>query len=311
MATRKSDEGANGNQPQMGHKRKWRQDHGGDDGYFEAYSPKKRSSSTPDPFKIESTQRSTPNIEISTPKRRGRKPGTKMPPKLKDKEKSACRCFTPHNSSYYCQIIIISEMITVFVGETKETFAIHKTLLILHSSLVRQYLSDGQGEDGKLTLPNIKPAMFADFVWWMYNGTFLQDAEEAKLEEEDACTQLWAMGALLIAPGFQNFYIDDYQTWYQKNPQSWPSATRIELIYNLATKGSLFRKFAAHSHMVWNDLLERCPELVKDMALMGKAWNGTVAWDDVNRFHYMVEEVPVDEPEDVIAKGKKRQTVVN
>jgi hypothetical protein len=102
--------------------------------------------------------------------------------------------------------------------------------------------------------------------------------------------------------------MDDYQTWCQKNPQSWPSATGIELIYNLATKGSLFRKFAAHSvhckpplevcqegsreHMVWNDLLERCPELVKDMALMGKAWNGTVAWDDVNRFHYMVEEVP-------------------
>jgi hypothetical protein len=120
--------------------------------------------------------------------------------------------------------------------------------------------------------------------------------------------------------------MDDYQTWCQKNPQSWPSATGIELIYNLATKGSLFRKFAAHSvhckpplevcqegsreHMVWNDLLERCPELVKDMALMGKAWNGTVAWDDVNRFHYMVEEVPVDERwEDIILMARLKDDI--
>jgi hypothetical protein len=86
MATCKSDEGANGNQPQMGHKRKWRQDHGGDHRYFEAYSHKKPSTSTPDAFKIESTQPSTPNTEISTPKRRGRKLGSKVPLKLKDKE---------------------------------------------------------------------------------------------------------------------------------------------------------------------------------------------------------------------------------
>ncbi len=86
----------------------------------------------------------------------------------------------------------------MFVGETKETFAKHKTLLILYSSLIRQYLSDRQGEDRKLTLPNIKPSIFADFVCWMYNGTYLQDAEEAKVEEEDTCTQLWAIGALLI-----------------------------------------------------------------------------------------------------------------
>ena len=99
---------------------------------------------------------------------------------------------------------------------------------------------------------------------------------------------------------------------------------------------------------MWSDLLDYCPELVKDMALMGKAWNGTVAWDDVNRFHYMVEEGSLDErweeiilmerlkddivkavvngcrkskielahlnrhiAEGVKAKGKKRQTVVN
>ena len=69
---------------------------------------------------------------------------------------------------------------------------------MLHSGLVRQYLSDGQGEDGKLILPNIKPAMFANFVCWMYNSNYLQDAKEAKAEEDDAYTHFWAMGALLI-----------------------------------------------------------------------------------------------------------------
>ncbi|KAN0117074.1 hypothetical protein V8E51_003051 [Hyaloscypha variabilis] len=155
-------------------------------------------------------------------------------------------------------------MIKVFVCEAKETFAVHKTLLMLHSGLVRQYLSDGQGEDGKLTLIHIKPAMFADFVCWMYNGTYLQDAQQVK------------------APGFQNFCMDDYQT---------------------------------REHKVWNDLLDRCPELVKDMALMAKAWNGTVAWDDVNR-HYMAEEGSLDELwEDIIlmarSKGDAAKAAVN
>jgi len=88
-------------------------------------------------------------------------------------------------------------MITVFVGPENETFAVHKDLLKLHSGLIREYLADGTAEDRKLTLAAVKPAMFADFVSWIYNGSYLQDVAEAAKEEEDACTQLWTMGELL------------------------------------------------------------------------------------------------------------------
>ncbi|KAE9364780.1 hypothetical protein N431DRAFT_355108 [Stipitochalara longipes BDJ] len=356
MAKLRSNEGTGDNHPKKDLKRKWsREDHGEDQEFSDKpLTPKKRSASTSDVFNTESTPLkihgqtfNTPNTEVVTPKRRGRKPGTKMPPKTKEKDKVDCDCFTPHESSYRCQleakfgeycnistkIISTSQMITVFVGEGKETFAVHKDLLKLHSGLIREYLADDGGEDdssrddmGKLSLPTVKPTMFADFVSWMYNGNYLQDAKEAKKEEEDVCTQLWTMGAFLKAPGFQNFCMDDYQTWCKQNSQSWPSVAGIELIYKLAAKGSLFRRFAAHSvhckppfegckegskeHKEWSDFLDRCPELVMDMALMGKSWNGTVAWDDANRLDYMVEEVALDERwEDLILTARSKENV--
>ena len=51
-------------------------------------------------------------------------------------------------------------------------------------------------EDGKLTLPALKPNLFAEFVASMYAGDFLHDIEQA-LGEDDPCTQLWVMGASL------------------------------------------------------------------------------------------------------------------
>jgi len=247
MAKRKSDEGANENQPKKGHKCKWsREDRGGDQEFLDkACTPKKRSASTSavvnlldsTPVKLHQPP-NNPHSEIATPKRRGRKPGTKMEPKAKESDNTGCQCFTklpPHESSYRCQveakfpeyciissryvdfstsfayfrvanwplrsIISTSDMITVFVGPENETFAVHKDLLKLHSGLIREYTSNGDGDnnhdDGKLRLPTIKPAMFADFVSWVYNGSYLQDDPQANKEEEDACTQLWAMGSLL------------------------------------------------------------------------------------------------------------------
>jgi hypothetical protein len=92
-------------------------------------------------------------------------------------------------------------MITVFVGEEKETFAVHRDLLKLHSGLVREHFewrAAGDSDDGKLALPNFKPGLFAEFVAWMYMGDFLQDMDQP-LGEEDPCTQLWTMGAHLKA----------------------------------------------------------------------------------------------------------------
>lgn len=109
-------------------------------------------------------------------------------------------------------------------------------------------------------------------------------------------------------------------------PEEWPSIAGIELIYKLSEKGSLFRKFAAHSmsskpplemhkegsneYNEWKEFLDRCPDLVLDMALMGKKWDGTFAWDDVHRKEYMVNEVPVDKRwEDIILSTRSKKGI--
>jgi hypothetical protein len=60
-------------------------------------------------------------------------------------------------------IISISDMITVFIGEEKETFLVHKELPKLHSGLIYGYPAP-KPEDGKFSLPTLKPSMFAEFV---------------------------------------------------------------------------------------------------------------------------------------------------
>ena len=111
MAKHKGDEDAKESQPKKAHKRKWsHEDHGGDLEFIDkAFTPKKRSASTTDilnldstPVKLHDQTPNTPNTDTITPKRRGRKPGTKMLPKAK--EYLGCQCFTPHESSYRCQL---------------------------------------------------------------------------------------------------------------------------------------------------------------------------------------------------------------
>jgi hypothetical protein len=120
--------------------------------------------------------------------------------------------------------------------------------------------------------------------------------------------------------------MEDYQTYCKQSPNVWPSVAGVELIYKLTPEGSLFRKFAAHSvsckppseqheerseeRKDWNDLFDRCPELSKDMARMGKSWNGTLAWDEVHRVEYMVDEAPVDERwEAMILNARSREEI--
>lgn len=120
--------------------------------------------------------------------------------------------------------------------------------------------------------------------------------------------------------------MDDYQAFCKQSPHLWPSVSGIELIYKLAPKGSLFRRFAAHSvsckppfemheegsekHKEWANFLDRCPDLVKDMALMGKSWNGKFAWDDDHRAAYIVEEIPIDQRwEDLILTARPKEDI--
>jgi len=113
MAKRKADESMDTPpQPKKGHRGKWsREDHGPDEDFVAfSYFPKNQHASMSETFDFitpTSLKNNTPNNdhdEATPQKRRGRKPGTKMPPKTKEKVKSGCQCFTPHESSYRCQL---------------------------------------------------------------------------------------------------------------------------------------------------------------------------------------------------------------
>lgn len=70
-------------------------------------------------------------------------------------------------------IIINSGHFTVYVGEVKESFAVHADLLRLHSGFFRERFEDFSDE-AEHKLSTIKPAFFADFVAWLYTGAYLR-----------------------------------------------------------------------------------------------------------------------------------------
>jgi hypothetical protein len=121
--------------------------------------------------------------------------------------------------------------------------------------------------DSKIALPSIKPSLFGDFVSWIYTDNYLP-VESTSLGVAEPCTELWAMGNFLQvkpslgmtllfpileidsnyqAPSFQNFCFDDYRNWCKENIDNWPCISDIKQIYNITSKGSLLRQFAAQS----------------------------------------------------------------
>jgi hypothetical protein len=95
-------------------------------------------------------------------------------------------------------------------------------------------------------------------------------------------------------------------------------------IYYFTAKGSLLRQFAAHSMTCknpfgtysenpeelkrWTNILDVCPDLVRDMAVGSKSWGESTAWDDAHRDQYAEKEVPIEERWDaLILAGRTRE----
>ena len=88
-------------------------------------------------------------------------------------------------------------MVPVYVGPALETFYVHEDLLILHSRSVENYIRNLENPDCmKIKFCSIKPALFADFVSWIYTGKFFP-AKSTSLGVAHPCTELWAMGSTL------------------------------------------------------------------------------------------------------------------
>ena len=104
-----------------------------------------------------------------------------------------------------------------------------------------------------------EPALFADFVSWIYFGEFLKVRNDA-LAGGPAVDSLWELGRFLKAPAFQNFCMDDCRQYCKESEilpkQRWPFIGGIELMYSITPKDSLLRKLAVDSLSYKNPMQE-------------------------------------------------------
>jgi hypothetical protein len=81
-----------------------------------------------------------------------------------------------------------SELVTIIVGQEKEQFAVHESLLTHSSAFFRAALS-GQFKEASercVTLDGEDPVVFEFFVYWLYYSTFptsIRDQDEELIEE--------------------------------------------------------------------------------------------------------------------------------
>jgi hypothetical protein len=214
------------------------------------------------------------------------------------------------------RISIFSDTVSIFVGADNQVFQIPKGLLALHSGYFKNRF-DNKEEDEKLSLPDVQPSVFAEFLSWLYYSDCLEVNGDSFFIFEIA--QAWGLGELIEAPGFQNWCMDTIRTYCKEPPEDYwlPLDTKdVATIYRDSSKYSKLRMFAAHSMACkspfdksqegterykewtkeWTTLLENVPDLISDIARVAELeWNGTHPWDDEHRKAYLVDQVAPDQ----------------
>ena len=165
-------------------------------------------------------------------------------------------------------------------------------------------------QERKIIIPNITADLFLDFMAWLYTGEFAAVSNEV-FGGGARCDDLWAMGAFLKVPAFQNLCMDDCRRFCQDAGNTWPSLFGIEAMYTRTKTGSLLRKLAAHSMLYdnplrvhakgskerkkWEVLMAKVPDLKDAVAEeAGRRWEHAKPWDDENRGEYMEDEEPLE-----------------
>ena len=131
------------------------------------------------------------------------------------------------------RVILFSEVVRLIVGTDKKIFRVHKDMLCLHSCSFAARFSDSSfdedDEDEEIALPVIKAALFADFVSYLYTGSFLRVLADISGEPGGVgASELWELGTFLKAPGFQNMRLDSFRANFKQGNTSWPHVGEIE-----------------------------------------------------------------------------------
>lgn len=206
------------------------------------------------------------------------------------------------------RVVSFSSAISIFVGENKQPFSVSKELAMIHSPKIRSILGTQGPEDNKVFITDFDPAQFADFMSWMYTGEVVKTPHPLL---KRSLIRTWLLAKFLEIPSMQNDCMDALRrsASFSHRQGKWPQTTFIGNIYKICPKGSIPRKFAAHSmvsknpflthkegseaYEAWKKFVENCPDLASDIAIAaGKKWeNKTFAWDEEYREAYMVKSV--------------------
>ncbi|KUJ19044.1 uncharacterized protein LY89DRAFT_731469 [Mollisia scopiformis] len=212
------------------------------------------------------------------------------------------------------KVMVGSKTINVAVGEGEQmqVFEVHRDVLTLLSGEAGTRIQDAaEPDEEELELPEIKPALFADFISWMYSGDFLQ---APKIDPNTSAEHIWTMGQFLQAPSFQNFCMKtSIISDYRDEKRNWMTAASLKSVYRVTKKDSKLRKLAAdlvnclQPHREGTktqkdslaELRKTCSDFDADaQPSRDKKWkgkNGVFPWDLQFREDYLEEETPLDE----------------
>jgi hypothetical protein len=224
-----------------------------------------------------------------------------------------------------------SEKIPIFVGANQQRFYVDKCLLQLHSGLFRNKLADLEEIDSEqkpLSLPEVDPGTFAEFVCWMRVGDWLP-AEPEILHSNPLVVgcSCWNLGRVLESAGFQNFLMcEEFYAYGLDEAFNWPAVEDVRSVYKVLGNGSKLRKFTADSvafknpferfsegdeaYDAWCQLFKDFPELGLDVAKATGKGNGKPPWNEDNIGKYMEEEIDLNKSwEEMILKARTRAEI--
>ena len=147
-------------------------------------------------------------------------------------------------------------MITLYVGEEKKSFTVHRTHLLKASAFFRLALKKDwkEGQERKIDLPDDDPTMFANYLHFCYTGKLATNSHANEVitdcrvfeDEITLLSALYVLGEKLQDSHFKNAVLDafieiaaieDTETFIL-----YPTGAAVNRIYRGTGKRSLARK---------------------------------------------------------------------
>ncbi len=144
--------------------------------------------------------------------------------------------------------LLSGPMITVYVGQSRRHWSLHRNLLCHHSELLETELegdADGNNRKDELDLSEFDPAGFELLVKWLYQGQLddvsdMADANQ-KYDYAVSCHKLYLLCDRFDMSQLKNVAMDQYRKGLNE-AELVPDADEIDDIYRNSPQGSPFKQ---------------------------------------------------------------------